>query len=53
MMVKFGKNTCVLVENPFYLPHIICLKLNVDWIQPFQHTQYSMGIIYLAIENFP
>ena len=31
----------------------LCLKLNVDWIQPFEHTQYSMGIIYLAVENLP
>lgn len=34
-------------------PYNLCLKLNVDWIQPFDHTQYSMGVIYLAIENLP
>ena len=26
-------------------PYNLCLKLNVDWIQPFDHTQYSMGLI--------
>ena len=34
-------------------PYNLSLKLNVDWIQPFDHTQYSMGLIYLAIENLP
>jgi len=41
-------------NQPFLsAPYNLCLKLNVDWIQPFDHTQYSMGIIYLAIENLP
>ena len=31
----------------------LALKLNVDWIQPFDHTQYSMGFRYLVIENLP
>ena len=34
-------------------PYNLCLKLNVDWIQPYDHTQYSMGLIYLVIENLP
>ena len=34
-------------------PYNLALKLNVDWIQPFDHTQYSMGLIYLVIENLP
>ena len=34
-------------------PYNLCLKINVDWIQPFDHTQYSMELIHLAIENFP
>ena len=27
--------------------------LNCDWFQPFKHTQYSVGVIYLALENLP
>ena len=27
--------------------------LNVDWMQPFDHTQYSVGVMYLVLMNFP
>ena len=27
------------------------LMLNVDWFQPFKHTTYSVGAIYLAVLN--
>ena len=37
------------LKNPFsYL-----LTLNVDWFQPFQHTNYSVGAIYLIVQNLP
>ena len=29
------------------------VTLNVDWFQPFTHTQYSLGAIYLTIQNLP
>ena len=29
------------------------LILNVDWFQPFTHTQYSIGVIYLTVLNLP
>ena len=29
------------------------LLLNVDSFQPFKHVQYSVGVIYLAVLNFP
>ena len=29
------------------------LTLNVDWFQPFLHTAYSVGAIYLTIQNLP
>ena len=29
------------------------LGINVDWFQPFKHTEYSMGAIYLVIQNLP
>ncbi len=27
--------------------------LNVDWFQPFSHTIYSVGVIYLTVMNLP
>lgn len=27
--------------------------MNVDWFQPYKHTQYSVGAIYLTILNLP
>ena len=29
------------------------LMLNVDWFQPFKHTTYSVGAVYLVIMNQP
>ena len=37
------------LQQPFNLN----LKLNVDWIQPYDRTQYSMGVIYMVVENLP
>ena len=34
-------------------PHSLGLILNVDWFQPFSHTQYSVGVIYLTVLNLP
>ena len=28
-------------------------RLNIDWFQPFQQTNYSVGAIYLAVQNLP
>ena len=27
--------------------------MNIDWFQPFKHTNYSVGAIYMVIMNFP
>ena len=27
--------------------------MNVDWYQPFKHTTYSIGVIYLVVLNLP
>lgn len=27
--------------------------LNVDWFQPYKHTHYSIGVLYLAFFNLP
>ena len=29
------------------------LILNVDWFRPFEHSQYSIGVIYFALLNLP
>lgn len=31
----------------------VFLALNVDWFQPFTHTQYSVGAMYFSIANLP
>ena len=35
------------------VPRTLLLMLNIDWFQPFDHTQYSVGVIYLVIRNLP
>ena len=34
-------------------PFSYLLTLNVDWFQPFSHLEYSVGVIYLTIQNLP
>ena len=34
-------------------PFSYMVTLNVDWFQPFVRTQYSLGAIYLSIQNLP
>ena len=34
-------------------PYNYLLMLNCDWFQPFKHTQFSVGVLYLAIQNLP
>lgn len=38
-----------------FLSSLYCylLTLNVDWFHPFVHTAYSLGAIYLTIQNLP
>lgn len=33
------------------LPYNYALLLNIDWSQPFDHTNHSEGVIYLAVMN--
>lgn len=41
-------------NRPFLdAPNNIGLALNIDWFNPFVHTQYSIGVIYLTILNLP
>jgi hypothetical protein len=40
--------------RPFLsLPNNLCLKLNLDWFNPFDHIQYGVGVFYLVVENLP
>jgi len=34
-------------------PANLCLMLNTDWFNPFDETQYSVGAIYLVVQNLP
>lgn len=33
--------------------HNYALMLNMDWFQPFDHTTYSVGVIYAVVLNLP
>ena len=35
------------------VPNNLCFKLNLDWFNPFEHVQYSVGVLYLVVENLP
>ena len=35
------------------VPGNLLLMLNIDWFQPFDHIQYSVGVMYLVIQNLP
>lgn len=40
--------------HPFLAePYNFLLMLNCDWFQPFKHTQFSVGVLYLALQNLP
>ncbi len=43
-----------LNDKQFLLaPHNLGLILNVDWFNPFKHSPYSVGAIYLVLLNLP
>ena len=49
---KIWSDFMVVNGKPFLKdPYKLSLRLNIDWFQPFDHTQYSMGAMYLAIDN--
>ena len=35
------------------IPGNMLFMLSIDWFQPFERTQYSIGVIYLVIQNLP
>jgi hypothetical protein len=40
-------------EGFLQAPYSYLLTLNVDWFCPFEHGRYSIGAIYLTIQNLP
>jgi len=34
-------------------PYNLTVMLNCDWFQPFEHSYYSVGVLYLVILNLP
>ena len=34
-------------------PGNLGFMLNVDWLQPYEHSQYSVGVLYTSILNLP
>lgn len=34
-------------------PNSLYLMMNVDWFNPYEETQYSVGAIYLVVQNLP
>ena len=41
-------------NSPFLgSPRNYAFMLNVDWMQPFDHTPYSLGVLYLVLMNLP
>lgn len=47
---KFNSNEC---NNFLSVPYSYLLTMNIDWFQPFTHSIYSTGAIYLTIQNLP
>ena len=35
------------------VPFNFALSLNVDWFQPFKHTSYSVGAVYIVVQTLP
>lgn len=44
---------CVDGKQFLSLPYNFGLQLNVDWFQPYKHTQHAEGVMYLSILNLP
>ena len=34
-------------------PFSLALQLNIDWFRIYKHVNYSVGLVYLVIENLP
>lgn len=51
---KLWKDFMNINGRPFLSqPNNLALSLNVDWFRPFQHSQYSIGVLYIVVLNLP
>ena len=51
---KLWKDWMQINDVPFLrVPGNLMLMLNLDWFQPYKHSPYSVGVIYLVIQNLP
>ena len=51
---RIWKEWMVYEGRPFLsCPHNLAVMLNCDWFQPFDHSCYSVGVLYLVILNLP
>lgn len=41
------------VSGFFSEPYTYGLLLNVDWFEPFEHSIYAVGVIFMALLNLP
>lgn len=47
-----GQVWCDFLSSGFLeAPFCHLLTLNVDWFQPFSHIEYSVGAVYLTVQN--
>ena len=40
-------------NNFLTMPYHYLLTMNVDWFEPFERGVYSVGVIYLTVQNLP
>ena len=40
-------------SNFFSSPYCFLLTMNVDWFEPFECGTYSIGVIYMSVQNLP
>ena len=51
---RVWKEWQVVNGEPFLAaPRNLAFMLNVDWFQPFKHSLYSVGVLYLVLMNLP
>ena len=51
---KVWSDFLTISGQPFLqCPFNLAVMLNIDWFQPFKHTPYSIGAVYLTIMNLP
>ncbi len=51
---RIWKEFMTVSDKPFLsAPYNFALSLNVDWFQPYELTQCSVGVVYLTFLNLP